>query len=230
MPWKRWACTLRSECRSIARSFRNCFGASRRERSYQFLKNGYPQPTELRWRHMNSVFRRCEWVFSQTYLLGRVVKYAQRTQEILFHLRKKRLDSLRRAESVSGILQEFANSSLPARFGSLARLRLPGLSSRRPVSGSRVFHRGGSGSEGEHSVPDPQRSGPTAAGSERFPASGHAENFLAAFRSGVLAEPASGPRQTSVGIVPSPGPPLQRDRRCRYNDPHDLWVPRRRGS
>src|SRR5881296_4622156 len=80
----------------------------------QFLKNGYPQPTELRWRHMNSVFRRCEWVFSQTYLLGRVVKYAQRTQEILFHLRKKRLDSLRRAESVSGILQEFANSSLPA--------------------------------------------------------------------------------------------------------------------
>src|SRR5881275_3139814 len=102
------------------------------------LKNGYPQPTELRWRHMNSVFRRCEWVFSQTYLLGRVVKYAQRTQEILFHLRKKRLDSLRRAESVSGILQEFANSSLPASFGSLARLRLPGLSSRRPVSGSRV--------------------------------------------------------------------------------------------
>src|SRR5207249_10020304 len=42
--------------------------------SCQFLKNGYPQPTELRWRHMNSVFRRCEWVFSQTYLLGRVVK------------------------------------------------------------------------------------------------------------------------------------------------------------
>src|SRR5438094_8271933 len=179
---------------------------------------------------MNSVFRRCEWVFSQTYLLGRVVKYAQRTQEILFHLRKKRLDSLRRAESVSGILQEFANSSLPASFGSLARLRLPGLSSRRPVSGSRVFHRGGSGSDREHSVPDPQRSGPTAAGSERFPASGHAENFLAAFRSGVLAEPASGPRQTSVGIVPSPGPPLQRDRRCRYDDPHYLWVPRRCGS
>src|SRR5439155_46848 len=53
-------------------------------------------------------------------------------------------------------------------------------------------------SDREHSVPDPQRSGPTAAGSERFPASGHAENFLAAFRSGVLAEPASGPRLTSV--------------------------------
>src|SRR5947208_16988179 len=101
---------------------------------------------------MNSVFRRCEWVFSQTYLLGRVVKYAQRTQEILFHLRKKRLDSLRRGESVSGILQEFANSSLAASFGSLARLRLPGLSSRRCVSGSRVFHRARSRSARLHAL------------------------------------------------------------------------------
>src|SRR5439155_46850 len=92
-------------------------------------------------------------------------------------------------------LQEATNLQTPASFGSLARLRLPGLSSRRPVSGSRVFHRGGCGADRANSVPDPQRSGPTAAAAERFPPSGHVENFLAGFRSGVLAEPAGGPPQ-----------------------------------
>src|SRR5439155_26805467 len=59
--------------------------------SLQFLRNGYPRPTELRWRHKNSVFRRCEWVFSQTYLLGRVVKYAQRTRKFYFTFEKSGL-------------------------------------------------------------------------------------------------------------------------------------------
>src|SRR5262245_54565410 len=43
--------------------------------SYKFLKNGYPQPTELQQRLMNSMFRRCNSGFSQTYLLGSFVRY-----------------------------------------------------------------------------------------------------------------------------------------------------------
>jgi hypothetical protein len=167
---------------------------------------------------MNCRFDRVKWVSSQSSLIRRFVRNAQRPAKVLFRLRKKRPYSLWRPESVSGLLSRFCNSSLPSAFGSLARLRLPGLPSRRPVPGPCLFHRGGLGSHREHSVPDPQRTHPASVGSERFPASGHAPNLLAAFRSGVLAKLASGPRQSSVGTLPPAQPPLQRYRGCRYND------------
>jgi hypothetical protein len=56
----------------------------------QLLKNGYPQPSGLRTRHMNSMLRRYNWGFPQTYLLGRFVEFGQRCQEIRFRLRIER--------------------------------------------------------------------------------------------------------------------------------------------
>ena len=54
---------------------------------------------------MNSQFYDSQTGFSQSYLLGRFVKDAQRTQKIPFFIRENRLNSFRWTESFSVILQ-----------------------------------------------------------------------------------------------------------------------------
>ena len=88
------------------------------------------------------MLRRYNLGFPQTYLLGSFVDYAQRPQEIRFYLRKKRIDPLWRPQPFSVLLQGFCNSPLPAEIRALARLQLPGLSSRRPLSGPCLLRRG----------------------------------------------------------------------------------------
>src|SRR6516225_2658190 len=173
---------------------------------------------------MNSVFLEYNWGVSQSYLLGRVVKCAQRSQKIHFRLRKKRPDSLWRPQPLSHVLQEFANSPFPADFRSLARLRSSGLPSRRLVSGPCLFHRGGSGARRKHPMPDSQRTHSPSAGAQRISPSGYAAHLLAAFWPPALARPARGPRQTSHGTFSPLGPPLQRHRGCRYDGVDDLRV------
>src|SRR6266404_5826736 len=179
---------------------------------------------------MNSVFHRQKSGFSQTYFLSRFVRHAQRSAKVLFRLRKKRLDSLWGPQPVSGLLSRICNSSLPSAFGSVARVRPPGLPSRRSVSGPCVLHRGGLGPRREQPVPDPQRTHSAAAGSRRLPPPRHAEDFLAPFRTPALGQPASRPRQTSGGTLPAPGRALQRDGGCRYDDAAHLRNSGRSGT
>src|SRR5208337_3650517 len=81
---------------------------------------------------MKSGFRRPFRVFSQTSLLGTIVRNAQRPAKVSFRLRKERAYSLWRPQFVSGLLSCFCNSALSSTHGALARVRSPGLSSRRP--------------------------------------------------------------------------------------------------
>src|SRR5438046_3189983 len=105
---------------------------------------------------MNRGFHRCKRGFSQTYLLGSFVRRAPRSSKVRFRLPKERAYSLWRPQSVSGLLSQICNSSLPSALGALARVRLPRLSPGRFVFGPRDVHRDGFGSDREHSMPGPQ--------------------------------------------------------------------------
>src|SRR5713226_7325737 len=140
---------------------------------------------------MNRAFYRQKKRFSQSYPMGRIVRNAQRTQKISFFLRKNRAYAIWRTQPFSVVLQIFGGTPLPSAFGSVARLRLPGIPSGRHLFGSSVFHCGRHRSCREHPVLDPQWADPTAVGDERFPPSGHVENFSFAFWSKGTGETSS---------------------------------------
>ena len=164
---------------------------------------------------MNRGFHRCKRGFSQTYLLGSFVRRAPRSSKVRFRLPKERAYSLWRPQSVSGLLSQICNSSLPSALGALARVRLPRLSPGRFVFGPRDVHRDGFGSDREHSMPGPQWPDPAAAGAERFSPPRHAADLLAAFPRRLAGQPASRARQTSRCPLSATGRAVQRHRGCR---------------
>ncbi len=169
---------------------------------------------------------RHNWGFSQTYLLGSFVRHAQRSSQVLFRLRKERLDSLWGLQPLSLLLSLICSSPLSSAFGWMARVRSSGLPSGRSVPGACLLDRSGFGSRRKHAMPDPQRAHPAAVGAERVSASGHAAKLLAAFWPEAPAQAPSRPRQTSGRALRPPGRSLQRHGGCRYHDAGHLRVSR----
>jgi hypothetical protein len=159
---------------------------------------------------MNSEFRQRDWRFSQSSPLGTFVRHAQRPVKVPFRLRKKRSDSLWRPQFVSRLLSRICNSSLSATGGSLARLRLPGVSSRRLVLGPCLLHCGWDRPDRKHPMPDPQRPDSASPGPGRISSSRHLAEFSPAVRCAGTAELTGRPRQTPGGPLPTLGPALQR--------------------
>jgi len=164
----------------------------------------------------NGLFHLYKRVTSQSYPLGSIVKYAQRTPEISVFLRKNGPHTLWRAHSFPFFLQEFCNSSLPPSFCSMAPLLSSGVPSSRPFLGSRLLHCGWHRSHREHSMPHTQRLDTSAAGPERFPASGHPAGVSSSLWGERTSESAGGARQIADGTLSSMRASIQCHHRCRH--------------
>src|SRR5919106_2697518 len=126
---------------------------------------------------MNSQFYDPKTPFSQSYLLSRIVRNAERSQKIPVFIRENRVNSFRWAEPVSVILQISRTTSFPTALRSLARLPSSKLSSRRSFSSSPVFDGGWNWSHRERSVIDSQRSNAAASRPARVSSPRHFEEL-----------------------------------------------------
>ena len=105
------------------------------------------------------------------------MRNAKRSQKIPVFIRENRLNSFRRTEPVSVILQIARTPSLPAALRSLARLPSPKLSSCRSFSRPPVFDGGWNWPHRERSVVDSQRSDSATSGSARVSSPRHFEKL-----------------------------------------------------
>ena len=176
---------------------------------------------------MNSQFYDRKAVFSQSYLLGRIVRSAQRSKKIPFLIRESRLNSFRWTEPVSVILQISRPTSLPAALRSLARLPSPKLSSRRSFSSSPVFDGGWDWSHRERSVIDSQRSNTAASRPARVSSPRHFEELSLALWPQRIRQFGSRSRPTASRLLPSLRTSAQCHCGCRYHSPVDLRSSRR---
>src|SRR5215510_121241 len=175
---------------------------------------------------MNSQIYDPKAPFSQSYLLSRIVRNAKRSQKIPVFIRENRLNSFRRTEPVSVILQIFRPTSLPAALRSLARLPSPKLSSCRSFSRPPVFDGGWNWPHRERSVVDSQRSDSATSGPARVSSPRHFEKLSLALWPQGTAQCGKRSRPTPPGTVPSLRSSPQCYCRCRYHSPVDLWSSR----
>src|SRR5918996_1070273 len=176
---------------------------------------------------MNSQFYDSKTGFSQSYLLGRIVRNAQRSQKIPFFIRENRLNTLRWTEPFSVILQISSSAPFPAALRPLAQLFPPQLPSSRSVLGSCLCHRGRHWAHREHPKPDSQRSASAPSWPTRFSASRHFADFPLALRPKDHTKTTIRSRQTAGGTFPTSESSLQRHRRRRYHNSDHLRLSRR---
>src|SRR5574342_1320357 len=179
---------------------------------------------------MTNQFYDCKRGFSQSYLLSRIVRNAQRATKVPFFIREIRFNSLRRTEPVSVILQISGLAALLAAVRALAQLSPQRLSPRRPFYRSPLCHRGWNWPDRECSVPDSQRPDPAASRSPRVPPSRYLEEFSLALWFPGSPQSGSGSRPTASGAVFAPGTSLQRHCGCRYHSADHLRFSRRHGG
>src|SRR5919198_513232 len=172
----------------------------------------------------------CKPGFSQSYLLGRIVRNAQRPAKVPFFIREIRFNSLRWTKPLSVVLQIAGPAPFLAALRALARLSSQGLSPRRPFSRSPLCHRSRNRPDRERPVADSQWSDPAASGPARVPTPRYLEEFSLALWFPTIPKSQSGSRPTASGAVLAPGPSLQRYCGCRHYSADHLRVSRRHGG
>lgn len=168
--------------------------------------------------------------FSQSYLLGRIVRNAQRPTKVPFFIREIRFNSLRWTEPLSVILQIAGPSPFPAALRALARLSAQRLSPRRSFSRSPLCYRSWNWPDRERPVADSQRPDPAASGPARVPTSRYLEEFSLALWFPGAPQSGGCSRPTASGAVLAPGASLQRYCGCRYHSADHLRFSRRHGG
>src|SRR6266540_126441 len=164
--------------------------------------------------------------FSQSYLLSRIVRNAQRSTKVPFFIREIGVNTLRWPKSFSVILQITGPAPFSATLRSLAQVSPQRLPSCRSLSRSSLCHRERNWPDREYSGADSQWTNPTASGSARVSTPRHFEELSLAFWS--QRTPRSGGRSpTTSGTLLSSGSSLQRHYRCRHHSAYHLWLSRR---
>src|SRR6266498_3932420 len=106
--------------------------------------------------------------FSQSYLLSRIVRNAQRFTKVPFFIREIGVNTLRWPKSFSVILQITGPAPFSATLRSLAQVSPHRLPSCRSLSRSSLCHRDRNWPDREYSGADSQWTNPTASGSARL--------------------------------------------------------------
>src|SRR6266536_323273 len=165
--------------------------------------------------------------FSQSYLLSRIVRNAQRSTKVPFFIREIGVNTLRWPKSFSVILQITGPTPFSATLRSLAQVSPQRLPSCRSLSRSSLCHRDRNWPDREYSGADSQWTNPTASGSARVSTPRHFEELSLAFWSQRTPRSGGRSRPTTSGTLLSSGSSLQRHYRCRHHSAYHLWLSRR---
>src|SRR6266545_2014991 len=165
--------------------------------------------------------------FSQSYLLSRIVRNAQRSTKVPFFIREIGVNTLRWPKSFSVILQITGPAPFSATLRSLAQVSPQRLPSCRSLSRSSLCHRDRNWPDREYSGADSQWTNPPASGSARVSTPRHFEELSLAFWSQRTPRSGGRSRPTTSGTLLSSGSSLQRHYRCRHHSAYHLWLSRR---
>src|SRR6266542_3109057 len=143
--------------------------------------------------------------FSQSYLLSRIVRNAQRSTKVPFFIREIGVNTLRWPKSFSVILQITGPAPFSATLRSLAQVSPQRLPSCRSLSRSSLCHRDRNWPDREYSGADSQWTNPTASGSARVSTPRHFEELSLAFWSQRTPRSGGRSRPTTSGTLLSSG-------------------------